>query len=107
MNLAEFKAWFEGFTEDMDGAPNAKQWRRIKARVKEIDGTAVTERIYFDRYWPTVRPYWHEWYGASYTSYGTNSGLSAQGGSFTSSDAMAALGKADYQSLAAMMPCST
>lgn len=41
MTLAEFKAWFEGFTEDMDGAPNTKQWKRIKDRVKQIDGVAL------------------------------------------------------------------
>jgi len=58
MTLSEFKAWFEGFTEDMDAAPNAKQWKRIKARVKEIDGTVTTYPVYLDRYvypWsPTV-----------------------------------------------------
>lgn len=33
MKLAEFKAWFEGFTEDMDRAPTAKQWKRIVRRL--------------------------------------------------------------------------
>jgi hypothetical protein len=60
MTLAEFKAWFEGFTESMDGAPDEKQWKRIKARVKEIDGVAITKTVFVDRYvspgpW---RPYW-------------------------------------------------
>lgn len=55
MTLAEFKAWFEGFTEDMDGQPNAKQWKRIKARVAQIDGIAITrEVVYRDRYWPNI-----------------------------------------------------
>jgi hypothetical protein len=57
MTLAEFKAWFEGFTEDMDGAPSEKQFQKIRAKVKEITGTPmapVVIREYVDRY----RPYW-------------------------------------------------
>lgn len=58
MNLQEFKAWFEGFTEDMTGPPSKKQWERIKARVKEIDGVAVTHHHWNGYYWPYVRPYY-------------------------------------------------
>ena len=47
MKTEEFKAWFEGFTESMDSTPNEKQWKRIKAKVAEIDGTSV---VYTDRY---------------------------------------------------------
>lgn len=36
MNLGEFKAWFEGFTENMKQPPSAKAWARIKERVGEI-----------------------------------------------------------------------
>lgn len=36
MTVSEFKAWFEGFTEAMDGPPDAKQWARIQSKVKEI-----------------------------------------------------------------------
>lgn len=51
MTLAEFKAWFEGYTEGMDGPPNEKQWARIKARVKEIDGTTIIHSpVYVDRW---------------------------------------------------------
>lgn len=57
MTLAEFKAWFEGFTENIDGPPNAKQWKRIKARVKEIDGESVTP-VYIDRWIGRYRRYW-------------------------------------------------
>ena len=58
MTLAEFKAWFDGYTENVDKQPTQKQWARIKDRVAEIDGTAVTERVYIDRYWPIYRqPY--------------------------------------------------
>lgn len=42
MKLVEFKAWFEGFTESLD-----------------IDGVAITERVYVGRYWPSRGyPYW-------------------------------------------------
>lgn len=54
MTLSEFKAWFEGFTESMDGPPSLKQWERIQARVKEISGAPVTERIIHD-WWPRER----------------------------------------------------
>lgn len=59
MKMTEFKAWFEGYREGMEGTtPTADQWARICARVAEIDGVAITERVYVDRYWPTsVAPY--------------------------------------------------
>ncbi len=52
MTPNEFKFWFEGFTESIEKQPTLKQWARIKARVKEINGTSV---VYVDRY----RPYWY------------------------------------------------
>lgn len=36
MSLMEFKCWFDGFTEGIEGAPTEKQFERIKAKVKEI-----------------------------------------------------------------------
>lgn len=36
MTLPEFKAWFEGFTETMEGPPNEKQWARIQERIAEV-----------------------------------------------------------------------
>lgn len=62
MEICEFKAWFEGFTEDMTETPNAKQWKRIKARVKQVDGTATTERVFIDRYWHWYEPYFTQPY---------------------------------------------
>lgn len=62
MTLNEFKAWFEGFSETMDGAPNEKQWERIKTRVGEINGSAISYPIFVDRY---VRPY-RDWYSPSW-----------------------------------------
>lgn len=57
MTPSEFKAWFDGFTEAFTGCPTKAQWTRIKARVAEIDGKPVTERVYVDRYWPAYLPY--------------------------------------------------
>jgi hypothetical protein len=105
MTLQEFKAWFEGFTEGMPGAPNKDQWKRIKARVKEIDGVAVTYPVFIDRYvhhyphyvWPTFTN------GAG--TIATNNGIGTitmlnDGHSvFDSVAAMCDLGEADYHSL--------
>ena len=58
MTLSEFKAWFEGFTEGIDGALSAKQFEKIKAKVNEISGTPITYPIYIDRWVNPYRPYW-------------------------------------------------
>ena len=104
MTLQEFKSWFEGFTESMPGsAPNAKQWARIKARVKEIDGTAVSYSVFIERYWPPRYlqgvPYWQQPGWNTCQSFTTN--VKDDGHAvFNSSQAMLALGKADYQAVA-------
>lgn len=36
MTPIEFKSWFEGFTEFLEGPPSKKQWDRIKARISEM-----------------------------------------------------------------------
>ncbi len=60
MNLPEFKAWFEGFTENISGVPSVKQWKRICSRVKQIKGEEpTTERVFIDRY---IRPYYPQPY---------------------------------------------
>jgi hypothetical protein len=84
MTLAEFKAWFEGFTEGMEAAPDEKQWERIKARVKEINGVAVTKTVFVDHY---VEPYRRYWPNVPYWS----------GQAFSSNTAMLDLGKAEYR----------
>jgi len=115
MTPNEFKAWFDGFTEAFTGCPTKAQWTRIKTRVAEIDGKAVTERVYVDRYWPVhLRlPYWTTYGGAS-------GGLGAAGGglssgimgnatnqyirapiAFNSSQAMAELGRAEAATMEA------
>lgn len=73
MTLSEFKAWFEGFTESMDGPPSQKAWERIQARVKEITGTPISYPVYVDRY---VHPY-RRWLDAPYVAYNTASGAQA------------------------------
>jgi hypothetical protein len=94
MTLQEFKAWFEGFTENMGDAPPTKlQWARIQARVKEIDGTAITGPVFIDRYWP--RPPAYPWTWTCNTSNISNmTGISDVG--FNSMVAMNALGHSDF-----------
>lgn len=60
MTLSEFKAWFEGFTESIEGksAPTQKQWAKIKEKVALIDGAPTTHVVYLDRW---VQPYLHYW----------------------------------------------
>ncbi len=113
MTPSEFKAWFDGFTEAFGNkVPTKAQWERVKARVAEIDGMPVTERIYVDRYWP-----YYGTLGTASTSTPvrtwTTSGISLLAGSnnmvatpcsgtaFNSSQAMADLGRAEAASLAA------
>lgn len=98
MTLSEFKAWFDGYTENMDETPNKKQWKRIQARVKEIDGQTVTERVYLDRYWPTINRFTYN--GPFVATCETLvSGISVQSTSdttiFNSTTAMAHLGTSD------------
>lgn len=93
MTPAEFKAWFDGFTEGMDGPPSAKQWKKITDKVKTIDGTSVLTPVYVDRWWPLVSPAttgwppYRAWYGAGCGSaiYGGASTTSGSGGPITTS----------------------
>ena len=66
MNLSEFKAWFEGFTEGMTGLPTKAKWARIQERVAEITPEPTPYPVFIDRY---VRPYWPWWqWGGNYTA---------------------------------------
>jgi len=58
MTLQEFKSWFSGYTEEMDSTPNEKQWKRIKDRVAQIDGTQTTVHHFHDHYYPHYPRYW-------------------------------------------------
>lgn len=69
MKVEEFKAWFEGYTEDMNGTPSIMQWEKIKKKVSEIDGTSVNT-VYVNRWYRDYYPYWST---HPYVSYGTSS----------------------------------
>lgn len=111
MTNSEFRAWFEGFTEAFDTAPTKKQWERIKARVKEIDGNAVTQRVFVDRYWGPYYPQYQYWQhgvlgGVGVSTVGlahnlTTSNSQAMGANRQSS-AMNTISQGAYDSLGAM-----
>jgi hypothetical protein len=108
MNLAEFKAWFEGYTEGMRDTPSAKQWARIKARVDEITAQPTEVRYFYDHYW---RPHYYSLGvagGMSNAATLTTTGYcqtvgqnSASAYALTSTDAFRMLGQADAHSEAA------
>lgn len=90
MTLQEFKAWFEGFNEVLDGKlPSKKQWARIQERVSQIDGHSVTATVIHE-WWPRyvrtypTSPYYHPSYwvsggGGGGTYCGGSKTLSASG----------------------------
>ncbi len=103
MTLTEFKAWFDGYTENLEGAPNGKQWKRIKEQVGKIDGTPITYPVYVERY---VRPWYPYigWNAATAQGIGANiynadsavlgySDAHATSGTFDATSAMYAAGK--------------
>jgi hypothetical protein len=101
MTPNEFKAWFDGFTEAFEGRiPTKAQWGRIKDRVAEIDGMPVTHTVYMDRY-----AYWVNTpsfkYPITTTTLCANPGVATNTiqASFNSSQAMAALGRAEAKTL--------
>lgn len=67
MTLSEFKAWFEGFTEAMDGAPGPKAWKRICERVKEICAEPTPLPQIVREYVP------QRYYGPYWSAYGVGS----------------------------------
>lgn len=105
MTLSEFKAWFEGFSEGIDTAPTAAQFAKIKAKVAEINGVALTREVIVERY----RPFWggsipgyptHIWNGPVVTYAGnigqvSAAGLQAIDASFDSQATMRAIGAAE------------
>ena len=70
MTLGEFKAWFEGFTENISGRPNEKQWKRICKLVKDIDEEQTPWPIFMDRRVRPYRRYW-DWNDPMWTTTGT------------------------------------
>ena len=97
MTPNEFKSWFQGFTELMEQRmPTRAQWERIKERVAEIDGKAVTERVFVDRYWPYYWPYQHYYqqWPPLYTTCNTGG---TSGMVFNSNQAMHSLGQLEAE----------
>ena len=110
MTPAEFKSWFEGFTEAFTGCPTKAQWARIKECVGEIDGKPITEYRFVDhyinRYWPYYTPPYTPpvvpYFGTNCTSIqGQNMPgvCSNNSTSFNGVVAMNALGRAEAASL--------
>lgn len=85
MKTNEFKAWFNGFTEGIEGVPTEKQWKRIKQMVKEIDAIEINYPIFVDRYWPG--------YQSITWGVGGAGTLNSQGLPFDSTKAMYQLGQ--------------
>lgn len=103
MTPSEFKSWFDGFTEGLEGIPNDKQWERIKERVSDINGQPTSYPVYVDRY----RPYL---YGIPYNGYpiwtsgvagcaGNQNPLSSAQNAFDAHAALTSLGKAEALSI--------
>jgi hypothetical protein len=78
MRLDEFKAWFQGYTEEMKGAPTESQWQRIKEQVAKIDGIPMTYPVFVERY-PQYPRFWQ----------------TTTGGIFNGSTALYAAGRAE------------
>jgi len=68
MNLQEFKAWFQGYTENINGQPSKKQWDRICKRVEEITDYPTTYPVFIRQY-PYYQPTWYTT-GYSHTTTG-------------------------------------
>mgnify|MGYP001599249857 CR=1 FL=1 len=95
MHLSEFKAWFDGFTEEMDGTPTPKQWKKIKERVKEITADYTPPTIFVDRYY---YPWRHHWDCVPYWAGTTGVGVSTTNLSAIGSAAGSSVQMADYKS---------
>lgn len=98
MNLPEFKAWFDGFTEGFEGdTPTPKQWKRIRDKIGQINNApAVTRPVFIERY---IDPYpWRRtWYVGSPVNriMASNSTIAP----FDSVESFRALGRAELKSL--------
>ena len=110
MNLSEFRAWFEGFTEGLEGAPNAKQWKKIQKKVEEITSDPTPWPIFVDRYiYPRREIWWNTpyWGGIGHTQTivgGTTGSMTVQTNSqdglpYNSNEAFAQLGRFDAQEI--------
>jgi hypothetical protein len=103
MTLSEFKAWFEGLSESMEAPPTEDQWKRIKTRVAEINGTATPYPVVVDRYVTSCRryhdsPLWNgdAGCGGNVALLSSNAASPKMESDFNAPLAMADLGRAGY-----------
>lgn len=61
MNLSEFKAWFEGFSEGIDDVPSKKQWKRINEKIESITSDPTPWPVFVERYIYPRRERWNYW----------------------------------------------
>ena len=96
MHLSEFKAWFQGFTEEMKGLPTKEQWSKIKKHVSEISADYTPATVFVDRYVYPYRRYWDHlpyWCAGNTTLSASNNTAQASLADWT------AAGKAEYASI--------
>lgn len=96
MTNEELKAWLEGFSEAIDKTPTEKQWKKIKEKISQLDGSKVTERIFIDRY--NHYDWWRLYSSTNAVGYNlSNSGATVHAANvpheFCSESAMYQLGK--------------
>lgn len=97
MTLSEFKAWFEGFTECMDGPPNAVQWERIQAKIAKIDDKPIPVTVYRE-YVERFRPYWPA-PGVYYGNRSLTADALPRNGGMDAGNPMTDLGRAEFRSM--------
>jgi hypothetical protein len=56
MDVKEFKAWFEGFRECIDGTPTPEQFAKIKAKIAQIEGPAPKVTYRHPLAWADIVP---------------------------------------------------
>jgi hypothetical protein len=59
VNLNEFKAWFEGFCENIEHLPGERQWKRVVEKVGKIEDAPPATLHHFHDYY--YRP-WQRWF---------------------------------------------
>ena len=77
MTIKELKAWFAGYTEDMDRAPNYEQWQRIKAAIGDLDDNVMSGEEYLVRYGYFENPQWPSYISPNNTV--TNENVGTEG----------------------------
>lgn len=92
MHLTEFKAWFQGYTEEMDAPPNKAQWAKIKKRVAEITADYTPTPVFIEKW---VHPYRRYWQQPEYVAWRTNNTADCTSPRLTD---WSAAGRAEYRS---------